>query len=51
MSSHRPYRPALGLPAALAEIKAQSGIKFDASVVRSALSLFEGKENLDMFYS
>ena len=51
MSAHRPYRPALGLPAALAEIKAQSGIKFDPDVVRTALSLFEGKENLDMFYA
>jgi HD-GYP domain-containing protein (c-di-GMP phosphodiesterase class II) len=41
----------LGLPAALAEIKAQSGAKYDPIVVRSALSLFERKESLDMFYS
>lgn len=47
MSSHRPYRPALGLYAALAEIKLQAGIKFDGNVVKAALSLLEGKESLD----
>jgi PAS domain S-box-containing protein len=48
MSTHRPYRPALGLPEALAEIKAQSGIKFDSAVVDAALHIFEGKQSLDI---
>ena len=47
MSAHRPYRPALGLAPALAELKINSGIKFDVNVVKVALALFEGKENLD----
>lgn len=40
MMSHRPYRPALGLEAALEEIRANSGILFDAKVVDACLSLF-----------
>jgi putative nucleotidyltransferase with HDIG domain len=47
MSTHRPYRPALGLPAAIQEIKARSGIQLDAQVVNAALHLFEGKPSLD----
>lgn len=47
MSTHRPYRPALGLTNALQEIKSQSGIKFDPRVVEAALHLFEGRDNLD----
>jgi response regulator RpfG family c-di-GMP phosphodiesterase len=40
MMSHRPYRPALGLDAALNEILAHRGIKFDNEVVDACVSLF-----------
>lgn len=39
MSSHRPYRPALGVQAALTELCAHSGTKFDANVVSAMLRL------------
>lgn len=41
MSSHRPYRPALGLDAALAEIKNNSGLKYDADVCGTVHKLFD----------
>jgi putative nucleotidyltransferase with HDIG domain len=41
MSSHRPYRAALGMEAALAEIRAHAGVKYDAEVVASCVRLFE----------
>ncbi len=41
MSSARPYRPPLGLPAALAEIKRLRGSKLDPDVVDAALSHFD----------
>ncbi len=41
MSSHRPYRPALGIEKALEEIRAGRGTLFDASVVDACLSIFE----------
>jgi putative nucleotidyltransferase with HDIG domain len=37
MSSHRPYRPALGMDAAIAEIEAGAGTLFDSRVVESCL--------------
>lgn len=40
ISSHRPYRPALGIEVALKEIKTQRGILFDPSVVESCIRLF-----------
>ncbi len=40
MTSHRPYRPALGIDAALAEIEAGRGVKYDATVVDICLNLF-----------
>lgn len=40
MSSHRPYRPGLGLEAALAEIEAQRGIQFEPLAVDACLKLF-----------
>ena len=40
MTSHRPYRPALGVDAALAEIEAGRGAKYDANVVDICLKLF-----------
>ena len=33
MASHRPYRPALGLEAALAEVRAGAGTRFEAAAV------------------
>jgi PAS domain S-box-containing protein/putative nucleotidyltransferase with HDIG domain len=43
MSSHRPYRPALGLSRALQEIERHKGTKYDPSVVDCCLSLFREK--------
>ena len=40
MMSHRPYRPALGLDAALREICENSGSLYDADVVQSCIELF-----------
>jgi len=41
MSSHRPYRPALGIDAALEEIQAGRGTRYDVEVVDVCLRLFE----------
>ncbi len=43
MSSHRPYRPALGIQAALAEISQKQGILYDREVVDACLKLFREK--------
>ena len=43
MSSHRPYRPGLGLDKALQELERSRGILFDAQVVDACLSLFRDK--------
>jgi PAS domain S-box-containing protein/putative nucleotidyltransferase with HDIG domain len=43
MSSHRPYRPALGIAAALEEISQKRGILFDREVVDACLRLFREK--------
>lgn len=40
MSSHRPYRPALGIEAALGEIAKNSGKLYDPAVVEACLNLF-----------
>ena len=40
MSSHRPYRPGLGVEAALAEITRQRGSHFEPAVVDACLALF-----------
>lgn len=40
MVSHRPYRPALGLETALAEIEKNSGVLYNAQVVAACVSLF-----------
>ncbi|MEA4913656.1 MAG: PAS domain S-box protein [Christensenella sp.] len=40
MTSHRPYRPSLGIDAALAEIELGKGAKYDATVVDICVSLF-----------
>jgi HD-GYP domain-containing protein (c-di-GMP phosphodiesterase class II) len=43
MASHRPYRPALGLDAALAEIENNKGTLYDAVAVDACLRLFREK--------
>lgn len=43
MSSHRPYRPSLGLESALNEISTNSGILYDPVVVDACLTLFYKK--------
>lgn len=40
MISHRPYRPALGLDAALAEIQRDRGVTLDAAAVDACVRLF-----------
>jgi HD-GYP domain-containing protein (c-di-GMP phosphodiesterase class II) len=44
MSSPRPYRPALGLDAALDEIRKNKGTLYDAEVVDTCLTLFKTKK-------
>jgi response regulator RpfG family c-di-GMP phosphodiesterase len=41
MTQHRPYRAALGIEVALAEVSAGAGTLFDAVVVKSCLAVFE----------
>jgi putative nucleotidyltransferase with HDIG domain len=41
MSSHRPYRAALGVEVALAEVRAYAGVKYDADVVAVCGRLIE----------
>ena len=43
MMSHRPYRPALGLAAALAEVEAGGGRLYDAAAVAACAGLFREK--------
>ena len=43
MASHRPYRPARGVDAALDHIKAESGNLYDSQVVGTCLQLFSEK--------
>ena len=43
MASHRPYRPAVGLDAALAELRLNRGKLYDSDVVDACLWLFEEK--------
>ena len=43
MSSHRPYRPALGIDAALEEISQNKDILYDPEVVDACLKLFKEK--------
>jgi PAS domain S-box-containing protein len=44
MASHRPYRPALGIAAALDEIRAGRGTRYDQQVVDACVVLFESGE-------
>ena len=43
MSSNRPYRPALGLDAALTQINNDKDVLFDSKVVDACLRLFKEK--------
>ena len=43
MSSHRPYRPALGIDAALEEIRRQAGKTLDKAIVDTCIRLFRKK--------
>ncbi len=43
MSSHRPYRPALGIEKALSEINMNRGTLYDSSVVDTCVKLFNEK--------
>lgn len=44
MASHRPYRPSLGITAALEEIEKKKGIHFDEKAVDACLLLFTRKD-------
>jgi len=44
MSSHRPYRAALGIEKALEEITCNRGIKYDEAAVDACLDLFRNNE-------
>ena len=46
MSSHRPYRPALGLKKAIAEIRSQKGVLYDTDVVEACLKVLAERKNL-----
>ena len=41
MSSHRPYRAALGTEAALEELETHAGAKYDVAVVAACLRVFK----------
>ncbi|MCG6534030.1 MAG: PAS domain S-box protein [Syntrophales bacterium LBB04] len=43
MASHRPYRPGLGIDAALEEIEKKKNIYYDTAVVTTCLTLFNEK--------
>ena len=40
MASHRPYRPALGIEPALAEVEKWAGVRYESSVVEACARLF-----------
>jgi len=44
MSSHRPYRPALGIDKALEEISRHRGTLYDTGVVNACLRLFRERQ-------
>jgi HD-GYP domain-containing protein (c-di-GMP phosphodiesterase class II) len=44
MASHRPYRPALGIAAALEEIEKNKGILYEPEAVVTCLKLFREKD-------
>ncbi|MFC2044999.1 HD domain-containing phosphohydrolase [Chloroflexota bacterium] len=44
ISSHRPYRPALGLDCAIEQISQKSDTSYDAEVVNACISVFHNKK-------
>jgi len=44
MSSHRPYRPAIGIKAALEEVKINKGILYEPEIVDKCIELFHKKK-------
>lgn len=44
ISSHRPYRPALGVDYAIAQIERNKGILFDSSVVEACIQVITEKK-------
>lgn len=44
MSSHRPYRPALGVEKALDELEEKKGVLYDPMVVDACIELLKGKD-------
>lgn len=44
MSSHRPYRPGLGIEAALEEIERYRGVRYDADAVDACIRLFRERQ-------
>jgi putative nucleotidyltransferase with HDIG domain len=51
MSTHRPYRPALGIDEAMMELASNQGILYDPLVVDSCAQLYSGnKFEEDLFY-
>jgi putative nucleotidyltransferase with HDIG domain len=46
MATHRPYRPARGLAAAMDELRLEAGIKLDQKVVDAAFSLMHADDEL-----
>ena len=48
MSSHRPYRPALGINKALEEISKNKGKLYDPDVVDACLELFKEQASLSL---
>jgi HD-GYP domain-containing protein (c-di-GMP phosphodiesterase class II) len=46
MASHRPYRPSLGLEAALGEIEKNSGILYDPVIVRACAAVLENSPGI-----
>jgi len=50
MSTHRPYRPALGIETAMDEINRYRGIRFDPDVVDACNDLYDnGDINFNQF--
>lgn len=47
MSSHRPYRPALGIEKALEEIVGKKGVAFDADAVDACVRIFKAGYRFD----
>jgi putative nucleotidyltransferase with HDIG domain len=51
MASHRPYRPALGIDQAMAELIRNQGVLYDSEVVDACFRMYaQGKFNNDMYF-